>query len=408
MINKLIPENEEERLQNLYAYDILDTLPEKDYDDIVNLASFICQTPISAISFIDRDREWQKANIGLPSNTSKREDSFCAYAILDSQPLIVNDALTDERFSKHPAVLGSLKVRFYAGVPITTPQGFNLGMLCVVDSVPRELEPQKLEALQKLGNQVCNLLELRLKNKNLGLIIDELNEKNDRIQKLSNIQAKLLYIISHDLKSPLATLQNLLNLLRHEDLSQEEMLLITKDLQLSVSNASFLLSNLLEWGINQVKQGKLTLSNFSLHNIVKQVMGLFALIANKKEVEIINLVSEHVYITADEGALNLIIRNLVQNALKFTSNGTVTVSTREENAYHIIVIDDTGVGMSEEVKNKLFNWENRVKKEGTAKEKGSGLGLLMCKDFITQMGGEIWVESELGKGTKISFSLPKL
>lgn len=408
MINELIPANEEERLQNLYEYEILDTLPEKDYDDIVALASFICQTPISAISFIDKNREWRKANVGLPGNTAKREESFCAYAILDSQPLIVNDALTDERFRNHPAVLGDIKVRFYAGVPITTPKGFNLGMLCVVDSVPRELEPEKLEVLQKLGNQICNLLELRLKNKKLSLTIHELNEKNDKIQKLSNMQAKLLYIISHDLKSPLATLQNLLNLLLRENLSQEEIMLITKDLQLSVSNASFLLSNLLEWGINQVNQGKLTLSTFHLHSIVKQVAELFILNANKKGVEIRNLIDEQAYITADEGALSLVIRNLVQNALKFTSNGTVTVSMQEENDRNVITVGDTGVGMSDEIKNKLFNWENRIKKEGTAKEKGSGLGLLMCKDFITQMGGEIWIESELGQGTKISFSVPKL
>jgi signal transduction histidine kinase len=407
MISKLIPDNEEERLQNLYDYDILDSLPEKDYDDIVALASFICQTPISAISFIDKDREWQKANVGLQGNTSKREDSFCAYAILDSQPLIVNDALNDERFCNHPAVLGSIKVRFYAGVPITTPQGFNLGMLCVVDSVPRELKPEQLDALKKLGNQVCNLLELRLKNKKLSTNIDELSKKNTKIQQLSDIQAKLLYIISHDLKSPLATLQNLLNLLVREDLTQEEVMLITKDLQLSVSNASFLLSNLLEWGVNQMRQGNLPLSTFNVHHVVKQVIELFELIAKKKKVEIINLVEEQVHITANEGALSLIIRNLVQNALKFTSNGSVTVSMQEENYGNIFIIQDTGVGMSEEVKNKLFNWENRVKKEGTAKEKGSGLGLLMCRDFITQMGGEIWIESELGRGTKISFSLPK-
>ncbi len=407
MISKLIPDNEEERLQNLYDYDILDSLPEKDYDDIVALASFICQTPISAISFIDKDREWQKANVGLQGNTSKREDSFCAYAILDSQPLIVNDALNDERFCNHPAVLGSIKVRFYAGVPITTPQGFNLGMLCVVDSVPRELKPEQLDALKKLGNQVCNLLELRLKNKKLSTNIDELSKKNTKIQQLSDIQAKLLYIISHDLKSPLATLQNLLNLLVREDLTQEEVMLIAKDLQLSVSNASFLLSNLLEWGVNQMRQGNLPLSTFNVHHVVKQVIELFELIAKKKKVEIINLVEEQVHITANEGALSLIIRNLVQNALKFTSNGSVTVSMQEENYGNIFIIQDTGVGMSEEVKNKLFNWENRVKKEGTAKEKGSGLGLLMCRDFITQMGGEIWIESELGRGTKISFSLPK-
>ncbi len=407
MISKLIPDNEEERLQNLYDYDILDSLPEKDYDDIVALASFICQTPISAISFIDKDREWQKANVGLQGNTSKREDSFCAYAILDSQPLIVNDALNDERFCNHPAVLGNIKVRFYAGVPITTPQGFNLGMLCVVDSVPRELKPEQLDALKKLGNQVCNLLELRLKNKKLSTNIDELSKKNTKIQQLSDIQAKLLYIISHDLKSPLATLQNLLNLLVREDLTQEEVMLITKDLQLSVSNASFLLSNLLEWGVNQMRQGNLPLSTFNVHHVVKQVIELFELIAKKKKVEIINLVEEQVHITANEGALSLIIRNLVQNALKFTSNGSVTVSMQEENYGNIFIIQDTGVGMSEEVKNKLFNWENRVKKEGTAKEKGSGLGLLMCRDFITQMGGEIWIESELGRGTKISFSLPK-
>jgi diguanylate cyclase (GGDEF)-like protein len=157
-----LPKNEALRVSVLHRYDILDTLAEQAYDDIVFLASQICDVPIALISLIDSDRQWFKARYGIDATETPRDQSFCAHAILDpEQPLVVNDALEDMRFCDNPLVLESPKIRFYAGAPLISPTGEALGTVCVIDSKPRELSEQQVKALQALSRQVSALLEMR-------------------------------------------------------------------------------------------------------------------------------------------------------------------------------------------------------------------------------------------------------
>lgn len=171
-----IPFNENERLQRLYRYDILDSEAESDFDDLVELVSIICNCPISGITFIDKDRQWFKAEKNMISQEGAREDSFCAHTILQDDILVVEDAAKDERFFDNPHVTGGLKIGFYAGVPIASSDGYNLGSLCAIDNIPRKLNAVQLDALQKISNQITKLLDLRIKNKQIAetgkLLID--------------------------------------------------------------------------------------------------------------------------------------------------------------------------------------------------------------------------------------------
>src|ERR1700761_2227852 len=159
----LIPatdENEQERLQALHDLEILDTEREPEFDELVNLASAICETPISIVSLIDEDRQWFKAQTGVENRETPRTIAFCNHAIRQPQMMVVEDARHDERFANNPLVTGGPHIRFYAGMPVQSPDGHALGTLCVIDSKPRQLTEGQKAALRILAAQVNARLEL--------------------------------------------------------------------------------------------------------------------------------------------------------------------------------------------------------------------------------------------------------
>ncbi|MDG1870828.1 MAG: PAS domain S-box protein, partial [Flavobacterium sp.] len=158
------PTNELERIKALKKYAIMDSLPEEEYDAITKLASFICGTPISLVSLLDEERQWFKSTVGIDASETPREISFCQHAIMGDDVYEITNTLEDATFVDNPLVTGDPNIRFYAGAPIKDENGFNLGTLCVIDTVPRELSKQQKESLQLLSNQVVSLLKLRNKN----------------------------------------------------------------------------------------------------------------------------------------------------------------------------------------------------------------------------------------------------
>lgn len=183
-MNYPIPENEAERLNTLRGYGILDTHPEDRFDDLTRLATLICGTPISLISLVDEDRQWFKSKIGVEMCQTSREEAFCAHAIMSPELLLVPDASQDPRFATNPLVLGELHVRFYAGAPLTAPNGHHLGALCVIDRVPRQLSREQLESLRILSRQVMAQVIL---GKNLYDLTTALKAKEDLEQDIQKL-----------------------------------------------------------------------------------------------------------------------------------------------------------------------------------------------------------------------------
>jgi GAF domain-containing protein len=153
--------NEAARLEALRKYRILDTSPERTFDEITALAAFICGTPIAHLSLVDEERQWFKAKVGIEAQQTDRDHSFCAHTILGPDLLIVQDALQDARFAASPLVSSEPNIRFYAGAPLVSPDGHNLGALCVVDRVPRQLTAEQQSALSALARLVVGQMELR-------------------------------------------------------------------------------------------------------------------------------------------------------------------------------------------------------------------------------------------------------
>ncbi|MDP8963330.1 MAG: diguanylate cyclase [Cyanobacteriota bacterium] len=184
----LLPEDEAARLDALCECKILDTPPEKAFDDITRLAAYICGTPIALISLVDADRQWFKSKVGLDVTQTPRDIAFCAHAILQRDVLIVPDALADERFATNPLVTSNPHIRFYAGVPLMTPEGYALGTLCVIDYVSRQLTSEQVEALRTLGHQVSTQIQL---SRNLAELADTSFKRRRAEQELQEANEQL-------------------------------------------------------------------------------------------------------------------------------------------------------------------------------------------------------------------------
>jgi signal transduction histidine kinase len=409
MIAAPIPANEQERLQELIRYEVLYTQYEEDFDQIVQLASAICKTPISTITLLDFNKQWFKAKIGIENTEGDRDTSFCGHAILqDEAIMIVKDALKDQRFIDNPLVLGDPNIRFYAGYPLASPSGYKLGTLCVIDRVPRSLTPEQELTLKILGNQVVKLFELRLRNKEVEVRNKLVEDQKVQLQESAAVQSKIISIIAHDVRGPVTSLKTIIELTNAKSLTEEETAILLDMLDKQLDGTLDMLTNLVDWGSMLLKKGKLSITSVNVSSVVDKIFKNFSSMAQLKGNQFQNLVADDVAVMADENTLRFILRNIIGNANKFTTNGAIDVGVlpnKNDNLISIIV-SDTGCGMPSEIQQQLFNPTKRHSREGTHKEKGSGLGLILAKEFAEAMHASLEVKSEPGKGTSFSVTLP--
>lgn len=396
-----LPPDEAARLAKLHSYNILDSANERDYDDIVQLVASICQTPIANISFVDHDRQWFKAAVGLREDQMQtpREVAFCAHTILGHDLFVVPDAHVDERFEDNPLVIGDPKVRFYAGMPIETDDGFRLGSLCAIDRVPRALDENQTRAMRILSRHVVHLLELRAKTRRI-------EEQNRRLEELSELKSRLIAIMAHDLRSPLANIAAVVELLSDDAFQAADRDELIADLKATLDTTQYLLKNAIEWATRQLQSAELQIKPVDVRAVCAEVMESLEREAQAKGNRLEFRMDQEITIYGDQALIVFVVRNIMSNANKFTSDGTIALVVEAADTRVRFRITDTGVGMSAERLATLFEWGRRRSGRGTAGEKGSGLALLFAHDFIQRVGGSIQVTSELGTGTTFDVHLP--
>jgi len=192
------PENESARLAALQRYAILDTFPEQEFDDLSRLAAMICGTPIALVSLVDSHRQWFKSRIGIEETETSRDVAFCAHAILEPDVMVVPDALEDARFRANPLVTENPNVRFYAGAPLISQDGYALGTLCVIDRVPRELSLEQKDSLKALSRLVVTQMELRRSVADLSRAMRERRMTEEELDQLFTVSLDMLCIAGFD------------------------------------------------------------------------------------------------------------------------------------------------------------------------------------------------------------------
>ncbi len=393
-----IPDNELQRLAALKRYNILDTLPDDAFDDATRLVSYICGVPIAHISFIDENRQWFKSEIGVGVSEVPREISFCNYTILDTKIVEINDTHVNDTFKDDPNVTGGFNVRFYAGIPLTTPDGYNIGTLCAVDHVVKELNDNQRNALSIVAKHVMAQLELGTKN-------IQLQHQRKIAERAVLARDTFLANMSHEIRTPLNSIIGFTDLLAQTELDDVQRDYI-ESVQIAGENLLLIVNDVLD--ISKIESGNLVIESepFNLKKTLKHVYNLLK-VKVQKDVEFNLFLDAEMpdMVIGDQGRLNQILVNLIGNSLKFTNEGEVTVSVKKidetEDDYLLkFSVKDTGIGIPKDKLKTIFERFTQGEESTTRTYGGTGLGLNIVKQLVELQKGEVDVKSTPNRGSE--------
>lgn len=399
----IVPEKykqEDERIKLLESYSILDTLPEIDYDNLTAIAAEICGMPISLISFVDKERQWFKSHHGLNVSETPRDYSFCAYAINDPDNVfIIDDSRKDVRFYDNPIVSGDPNVIFYAGVPLINENGLPLGTLCVIDHKPKTLTQNQIRSLKALSDQTMKLLDLRLKGMELEKAMVKFEKKNQELERFANIAA-------HDLKSPLANVSGLAEFFieNYGQTINEEGHEIINLIKSSSDKLREMIDGLLEYS----KLDKILAENKTEVNLQVLINEISSLLIFKNNCSI-TFKSNTDSVKTNKTAIEQILINLVANAIKYNDKeiAAIKIEVQEEDDFYKISVEDNGPGILKKDHEIIFQIFEVVSNQDRFGKKGNGIGLATVKKIVEDLGGTIYVESDMGKGSKFIFTIAR-
>lgn len=398
--------DETQRLKAVQRYDILDTPPDGTFDRITALAAHLFQVPIAIVSIVDRDRIWFKSAHGIGVTQVGRDDGLCTSAILKDTPHVVHDARLDPAALSNPLVAGEMGLRFYAGAPLATLDGYNLGTLCVIDRQPREFSTQQAQLLKDLAALVMDQMELRLAAR---LAMTKLVRAKSAAEKSNRAKTDFITSMSHDLRSPLNAILGFAQLLESDTTPQTEA---QKESVAQILRAGWslldLINSILDLALTESGELALAPEPVSLATVLDESQAEVSAQAQKYEITLsLSRSAEPLWVYADAARLKQVLTHLLSNAIKFNqSGGTVAVGCTEMAGAVRISVKDSGPGLTAEQVGQLFLPFNRLSKAARGEE-GTGIGLALIKRLVELMGGTIGVDSTVGKGSVFWVEMPR-
>lgn len=400
-----LPPNEPERLEDLLSLEVLDTKINHQLEIITQVASRTFGAPIALVSLVDSERQWFKAKWGLDASETPREQAFCAHAILNRETMVVKDATEDERFADNPLVTGDPSIRFYAGAPLITRNGYPIGTLCVIDSKPRYATVDELATLRQLATLAVGILQNETKQAKLQA------QAQQALSRDTNPEL-LLSSLAHELRTPIGHIMGFSELM-HSELADDDAGLRHKGfldiVRQSSEHLCRLIDNLIRFEQSSFTDG-LSLEPVALNGKIEQVAQSFcgAIAAKSQSLSYADN-GQDISVLADHTSLRQILTNLISNASKYTpANGNITIVTSVDTERDVcrIEIRDDGPGMPRDVLMGLGKPFVRGTKSSNSETEGFGLGLHITKRLCEAMNGSLAFTPILAGGTCANIRLP--
>ena len=396
--------DEEARLAVLDSYGILDTPPERSFDDVVRLVSQLLAAPIVAVNLIARGRQWFKSEIGLGMREMPLDDSICRFALLEEQQLIVPDTREDPRFRCNPLVTKDAGLRFYAGALLKTRDGVPLGTLCVLDDKPRPqgLSEQEQFVLATLAHQVMSQIELRKAMAEQEALIAALRQADQR-------KDEFLAMLAHELRNPLAPIVSAATMLSNFNLDPAMVQRASEIVARQAGHMTALIDDLLD--VSRVTRGKVELELRELEFkdvIADAVEQVRPLIEKHRHRLTVDRPPARAIVVGDRKRLVQVMTNLLSNAAKYTlEGGHIEVSLTTDGGALAVDIRDDGIGMSPDLIASAFDLFAQGARGLDRSQGGLGIGLALVRSLLKLHGGAVSASSEgPGQGSTFHVSLP--
>jgi K+-sensing histidine kinase KdpD len=396
-----LPDNELDRVISLSELDLDYAALQDTFKDLTKLAAKVAGTEVSLVNLIDSFTQWSISQYGIDLEQMPREDSVCQYTIVTKDAFEVKDLSADERFKDKDYVTGGPKLRYYFGVPLQTSDGYQLGALCVLDKVGKEISPEKVEMLKIISNEIVNRL----------MFIKSMNLLRNSVKEARDVQRK----VAHDIRGPLSGIVGLTQIISEQgkENTLDDVLELVDMIQKGGSSLLDLANEILNNDLSKEtgKQKGPAANEFNLPIFRDKLERLYKPQANAKGVNLSIEVDEKAdYLNFPRNKLMQITGNLISNAIKFTpANGWVNVllgiTLQGKTTCLSIAVRDNGKGMDAATIENIQSG-NVSSTSGTAGEQGYGFGLALVQHLIEKLGGTLSIESAVGSGTSFTVTLP--